>query len=84
MPGGTTRTDVLAAVTTGIGFLLDAQWTQGPAAGSFSRVSAACAPADPRSYEVRIDYVQHALAAMRALRSLHLPASSTMHGPVRD
>lgn len=77
MPEGTARNGVLGAVEAGMEFLVNAQWTQGPSAGSFSRVSAACAESNSRSREVRIDYVQHALAAMQTYRGqLQRQASS--------
>lgn len=53
-----------AAVASGLRFLLDSQLQSGPAAGGFTRTSLRCARKDDRrATEVRIDYVQHALAA---------------------
>lgn len=56
----------LPAISAGLRFLLDGQVQSGPAAGGFTRTSLACAHVDDRrAAEVRIDYVQHALAAFR-------------------
>lgn len=53
-----------AAVASGLRFLLDSQLQCGPAAGGFTRTSLRCTRKDDRrATEVRIDYVQHALAA---------------------
>lgn len=53
-----------SAVASGMRFLLDSQLQSGPAAGGFTRTSLRCARKDDRrATEVRIDYVQHALAA---------------------
>lgn len=70
LPAGTDRARLEASVAAGVGFLQAAQWTTGPASGAFSRVSIACPTTDPRAHEVRIDYVQHALAALRGYRTL--------------
>lgn len=80
IPEGAAKGEMLATVKIGMGFLVQAQWVRGPAAGSFSRLSAACTSADARSREVRIDYVQHALAAMQAYRGLLLQQASIMDG----
>lgn len=54
------------AIDLGLRFLLDSQLQQGPAVGGFTRTCLSCAGAsDKRATEVRIDYVQHALAAFR-------------------
>lgn len=58
------RRRVCAAVETGIQFLMDAQITVGPARGGLTRHSPLCDSAARRVNEIRIDYVQHALAAM--------------------
>lgn len=56
-----------AACDAGLRFVLDSQLQSGPAAGGFTRTHLSCARAnDRRATEVRIDYVQHALAALRA------------------
>ncbi|MCU0763886.1 MAG: hypothetical protein MUF76_13240 [Hydrogenophaga sp.] len=75
LPAGAERDAVLAAVQDGMGFLLQAQRLEGPARGGFSRVSPVCSTDDRRASEVRIDYVQHAMAALQAYRKL-LPAVS--------
>lgn len=55
------------AIALGLRFLLDGQLQSGPAAGGFSRTCLSCVRAsDRRATEVRIDYVQHALAAFQA------------------
>jgi hypothetical protein len=70
LPEGAERQRVRASVDAAMAFLVAAQLTGGPATGAFSRVSVACVSQDRRAHEVRIDYVQHALAAMQAYRSL--------------
>lgn len=73
MPEGPSKPALKASIDAGLSFLQQAQWTQGRVAGGFPRVSAACPAVDERSREVRIDDVQHALAAMLAWRSRFLP-----------
>lgn len=51
-------------------FLLDALLRSALVKGAFSRVSPKCFSGDPRASEIRVDYVQHALAAMQAYRTL--------------
>ncbi|HMB14768.1 MAG TPA: hypothetical protein VKN62_00530 [Pelovirga sp.] len=60
----TLRHRVWAVVKTGIQFLKDAQITTGLARGGFTRHSPLCHSATTRSNEIRIDYVQHGLAAL--------------------
>ncbi len=57
------RQRVWGAVETGIQFLKDAQITTGPARGGFTRYSPLCHSTARRANEIRIDYVQHGLAA---------------------
>lgn len=73
VPEGPLKSALKASIDAGLSFLEQAQWTQGLAAGGFPRVSAACPAVDERSREVRIDDVQHAMAAMQAYRSRFLP-----------
>lgn len=55
------------AITFGLHFLLDSQLRAGPAAGGFTRTHLRGARKDDRrAAEVRIDYVQHALAAFNS------------------
>ncbi len=70
LPAGRERIRIEASVHAGMQFLSSAQRTTGPAQGGFSRVSAICASDDPRAHEVRIDYVQHALAALLGYLSM--------------
>ncbi|MFO7766589.1 MAG: hypothetical protein R6V33_09175 [Pelovirga sp.] len=58
------RHRVWTAVETGIRFLADAQITTGPARGGFARYSPLCHSTARRANEIRIDYVQHGLAAL--------------------
>ncbi len=69
MPQGSDRSRIEKSVEAGIRFLQMAQLTVGPAVGGFSRVSAVCHAIDRRAREVRIDYVQHALAALLGYRA---------------
>jgi hypothetical protein len=70
------RQRVSTACNLGARFLLDAQIREGPAAGGFPRsifghpsyTSFAGEELSPRSSEVRIDYVQHALCALLQYR----------------
>jgi hypothetical protein len=61
------RARIEAAVERGIAFLLRAQITSGPYAGGMpaavSGVGSIVVRADPRTSDIRIDYVQHALSA---------------------
>lgn len=70
LPAGEHQTQIRKAVDAGMLFLLDAQLDDGPVKGAFSRISPRCQSIDPRADEIRIDYVQHALAAMQAYRVL--------------
>jgi hypothetical protein len=79
-PPGAEREAFAAAVRDGVAFLRAAQWTHGPAVGGFSRVTPQCpalAAADPRAWEVRVDQVQHALAALMGATSMPQTASPT-------
>ncbi len=58
------RHRVWGAVETGIQFLKDAQITTGPARGGFTRHNPRCHSTVRRANEIRIDYVQHGLAAL--------------------
>jgi hypothetical protein len=64
LPPGSTRDRAELAVARGVDFLLEAQITEGPFRGAFTRVSVACRSQQPRAQEVRIDTVQHALSAL--------------------
>lgn len=66
---------IARSVRDGMGFLLRAQRLDPPSMGSFSRTSPACPSDDRRAHEVRVDYVQHAMAALQAYR-LWLRASA--------
>jgi hypothetical protein len=70
LSAGERHAQVHTAVEAGMRFLLDAQLRNVPVKGAFSRVTPSCFSADPRASEIRIDYVQHALAAMQAYRAL--------------
>ncbi len=65
---GNLRDRTCRAVALGIRFLAEAQITAGPARGGFTRYSPLCSLSVARASEIRIDYVQHALAAMFAYR----------------
>jgi hypothetical protein len=67
---GKLRNRTCRAVALGIRFLTEAQITAGPARGGFTRYSPLCSLSATRANEIRIDYVQHALAAMFAYRQL--------------
>jgi len=66
------RDDIRTAVARGMLFLLDSQVVEGPHAGAMPRFKPGFLPPDvgageqSRLWEVRIDYVQHALSAMIA------------------
>jgi hypothetical protein len=66
---GDQRARVRTAVDAGMRFLLAAQHEAPSVRGAFSRSSPVCSPTDSRAGEIRIDYVQHALAAMQAYRA---------------
>lgn len=77
-PPGEEREAFATAVRDGVAFLRAAQWRQGAAVGGFSRVAPQCpalAAADPRAWEVRVDQVQHALAALMGATSMPQAAS---------
>lgn len=76
LPEGADRSMIQTGVEAGMAFLLDAQYVNGVFTGAFARVSSACPANDPRAHEVRIDYVQHALSAMQAYRTLRLSSNS--------
>jgi len=59
---------IARSVHAGMAFLLQAQRLDAPSVGSFSRTSPACPSDDRRAHEVRVDYVQHAMAAIQAYR----------------
>lgn len=67
---------IARSVREGMGFLLRAQRLEPPSLGSFSRTSPDCPDGDRRAHEVRIDYVQHAMAAMQAYRQWSRAVSS--------
>lgn len=60
----TLRRRVRVGLATGIRFLTASQITSGPMRGGFTRHSPLCHSVARRANEIRIDYVQHALAAM--------------------
>lgn len=67
------RLRLTPAIESGLRFLLDGQVQSGPAAGGFTRTHLRCVHKhDRRATEVRIDYVQHALAAFRSARSANV------------
>ena len=61
---GSLRHRVQAAVKVGMHYLTAAQISSGPTIGGFTRYRPQCNASAPRAHEIRIDYVQHALAAM--------------------
>lgn len=71
---------VTAAVHRGMGFVLRAQWREGPYAGGvpmaigrlFDDGLAETARFNAAATEIRIDYVQHALSAMLQFRQMNL------------
>lgn len=75
MPPGALASRIRSAVDQGMVFLVAAQARAGPGRGGFTRITPTCESSDARATEVRIDYVQHALGAMLAYRSLGGPAS---------
>ena len=76
LPQGALRQRVRRAVDDGIDFLLAAQVDAGPYRGAFTRYHPGCISPEPRADEIRIDYVQHALAAMMAYEALFVPTST--------
>jgi hypothetical protein len=70
LPEGPLRQRVRQAVDAGSNFLTAAQVDAGPYRGAFTRYHPQCASPEPRADEIRIDYVQHALAAMLAYAAL--------------
>lgn len=70
LPEGPLRQRVRQAVEAGNRFLITAQVDDGPYRGAFTRYHPQCASPEPRADEIRIDYVQHALAAMLAYAAL--------------
>lgn len=83
-PPGAERDAMTRAVRDGVAFLRAAQWTSGPATGGFSRVAPRCysrGSIDARAVDVRVDQVQHALAALMGARlmsqALDHPGSPT-------
>lgn len=69
-PPGAERDALLAAIEDGVRFLRAAQWRLGPAAGGFSRTAPVCSRGARRDAEVRMDQVQHAMAALMGARAL--------------
>lgn len=70
LPDGERHAHLREAVDAGMHFLFDAQLQNAAVKGAFSRESPSCLAAEPRASEIRIDHVQHALAAMQAYRVL--------------
>ena len=72
------RQQIVISVQLGMSFLVRSQVRRGELAGGFPRVTASLSPDDPRLAnipgqqieEIRIDYVQHALAAMLSYHQL--------------
>lgn len=61
---GSLRKRTRKAVELGMGYLAAAQIRTGPTKGGFTRHNPNCNAPAARANEIRIDYVQHALAAM--------------------
>lgn len=70
LPPGKIRDQAEESVEHGIKFLLDNQIAEGPNIGGFSRFSQHCRFEVNRMNEIRIDYVQHALAAFMSYSEL--------------
>lgn len=74
LPDPVLRDEVGGAIDAGIAFLRDSQLVEGGLlAGAFPRTSPRCGSSVARADEVRIDYVQHALAAMLRYRGRAKP-----------
>jgi hypothetical protein len=73
LPPGPDKHALHARMRPAMRFLRDAQLTTGPASGGFTRVAPKCRSSEPRANEVRIDYAQHALAAMLMYRDRFEP-----------
>ena len=76
LPQGALRQRVHRAVDDGIDFLVAAQVDAGPYRGAFTRYQPGCLSPESRADEIRIDYVQHALAATMACEALFVPTSA--------
>lgn len=70
IPPGETRMKIVESIELGIEFLARNQITEGPNEGGFTRYSPSCTTVDHKKNEIRIDYVQHALAAFLSYREL--------------
>jgi hypothetical protein len=70
LPAGMLRSRTQHAVGLGVGFLVASQIIDGPARGGIPRYNPLCSSSHTRANEIRIDYVQHALAALLAYRGL--------------
>lgn len=79
---GETREKLVESITLGIGFLARNQITEGPNKGGFARYSLSCQTADDKINKIRIDYVQHALAAFisyKEWKKSHAPSTTLPH-----
>jgi hypothetical protein len=77
------RAGIEAAVERGIAFLLRAQITSGPYAGGMPAavfgVGSIVVRADPRTSDIRIDYVQHALSAWLRYQKMFSDSAERRH-----
>jgi hypothetical protein len=77
------RAKIEAAVKRGVAFLMRAQLTSGPYAGGMpaavSGVGSIMLRADPRTSDIRIDYVQHALCAWLRYQKMFSDSAERRH-----